>query len=1003
MAHAAAATYFPAQATTARRTSLFAILVLAVLSLLCAPFFVDHIDHGAPRARDGMIDYSRWGPLNRPVELRGEWRLIWHTAPAPEATVSVKVPGQWTGPRTDGPPLPQAGSASYHLTLRGLAPGRYTLYVPRITAGSRVVVNGRVLSERGRVGVTPETTTYIIRAHEAPILADGSDLDVQVDLATFHYNASGLEAAPVFGLAQPMSRWITLDWLRSLLLVTSLLLLACYGAVVFLFRRRDRASLYSCLGCLFLLPLVGLMSHDNLILIGLPRLSFEGMITLQYMTTTIALSFVLAYAKELFPRENWRPAYLTLQGVNLLRLVVYGGVAMTGDMLLLSRLSQAAVSLRTVTFVYVLGVVALACWRRRDGAVVFLFGLGVFFTCLVYTDLVSNAGFPRLTTLNLLPIGILWLLFSQIVILAERWSLAINTAEQTNIDLRRLLDVNISITSEMQLEALLAKIVQVTSKVIHADRTSLFLHDERTGELWSVVAEGVRERQIRFPADRGLAGWVFSHGEAVNLADAYADPRFNREVDAQTGYRTQSVLAAPVTTREGRRVGVMQALNHQHGQAFDEADLQRLSAFAAQAAIAIENATLFSDVASERNYNESILRSMSTGVVTLDASARLAKLNEAAARILELPADTLAGADARAWIAANNPALLAEIDAVAVSGQPKSLLEAEVRTATGAAISANIQIVPLLSDGVSVGLLILVEDISEGKRVQGALRRFMSQQVVDQVMSHGDELMFGAGCRASILFADIRGFTSIAEALAPRATVDLLNEVFTDLVEAVSAADGVLDKFLGDAIMAVYGAPLPSGRDPANAVESAIAMIRTIEAVNARRVARGQARLGLGIGIATGDVVAGTIGSHKRMDYTVVGDPVNLASRLQQITKVYQAEIIVCEETAAALADQAPLRELDAIRIRGRARPIKIFEVLTEADAERSAALEPYRRGREALERRRWRDAVTAFETAVAADPADRPSAIMLERARILARQPPGADWDGVWDSAEAA
>src|SRR5204863_3285168 len=150
------------------------------------------------------------------------------------------------------------------------------------------------------------------------------------------------------------------------------------------------------------------------------------------------------------PRENYRWAYLILQWINNLRFLVYLGVALAGNLVLLSRLSQGAVALRTITFVYILGVVVLACVRRRDGAVVFLFGLGVLFATLVYTDLISNAALPRIINFNVLPIGFLLLLFSQIVILAERWSLAINTAEQTNTDLRRLLDVNISITSEMQ-------------------------------------------------------------------------------------------------------------------------------------------------------------------------------------------------------------------------------------------------------------------------------------------------------------------------------------------------------------------------------------------------------------------------------------------------------------------------------------------------------------------------------------------------------------------------
>jgi adenylate cyclase len=596
----------------------------------------------------------------------------------------------------------------------------------------------------------------------------------------------------------------------------------------------------------------------------------------------------------------------------------------------------------------------------------------------------------------------LTLLFSQLVLLAERWSGALRTEAQANADLRRLLDVNVSISSEMQLEALLEKIVRVTSKVIRADRSSLFLHDPATDELWSAVAEG-SARELRFPADRGLAGWSFTHGEPVSLVDAYADPRFNPTVDTETGYRTRSVLTAPVTGHDGRRLGVMQALNRQGSPAFGPGDLERLAAFAAQAAVAIENAVLFSEVAAERNYNESILRSMSAGVITLDGDLGFAKLNPAAARILDASLESLDGARVRAWLSASNPTLLAEIDAVARSGQPKTLLDADVRTARGAVISANLSIVPLVREREAPGLLILVEDITEGKRLQGAMRRFMTQKVVDQIMGHGNDLLFGVNCRASVLFADIRNFTALAEQLEARQTVDTLNEVFTELFEAVAAADGVLDKFIGDALMAVYGAPLSSGRDPQNAVASALAMGRMIDRLNGARRDRGQPPLRLGVSVATGDVVAGTIGSPKSMDYTVIGDSVNLAARLQDVTKVYEVGVVICEATAAAVADQHPLRELDTIRVRGRQQPARIFEVLADPERLAAPAMVAYREGREALAARRWAEAAAAFERAVALDPLDRPSALMLERARILARRPPARDWDGVWDAADAA
>ena len=987
------------------RRFLFAALVLSLLCALCSPFFMDLVARGAPKAQAGVVNFAQWGPLTAPVELSGVWKLTWRTPgpgqPRPDAAYAVAVPGRWSDRDPRHGTLPDQGAASYELQVRGLTPGRYILHVPGFFMASRVLVDGVALSEAGVAGPTAATTRPEVRSHDIPIDVAGSSLDVRIDLSAFQHRDNGMENPPLLGFARPMERWIALEWARSFLFISSLMLLFCYGLIIFLFRPRERAPLLFGLSVLFLIPIVAIFSHDNLLLLAFPATGFTGMLGIQYLSGVVGMICFLAYAHHLFPQES--PSWLfrlvvSLHGALFVWMLID---SLRGDTLGASQVSQWSLPLRAATLLYMVGIVVAACFKRREGALVFLLGLGIFAGGLVYSDLVTNNLLREGWALDM-RMAVLVLLFSHVIILAERWSLSISSAELSADELRRLLDVSTSITSEMQLEALLAKIVQAVSRIVHADRSSLFLHDEKTHELWSLVAEGVDTRELRFDSDLGLAGDALRSGRASNVAKAYEDPRFNSAIDALTGYRTESVLTLPVTTRDGRRLGVLQALNRQGAAAFGEEDVARMGAFAAQTAVAIDNATLFTEVASERSYNESIVSSMSNGVITLDRDAQAAKLNAAACRIMGLPPDQSAGVDAQTLLLGPNPWLAEPLAEVARTGLPKSLLDADLQIPSGARVAVNLSIVPWISEGQPVGLLVLIEDLSEGKRIQGALRRFMTQEVVDQVLGRDDGMLFGVACQASVLFADIRNFSGLSEALPPRETVDMLNEVFTDLFEAVAASGGVLDKYMGDAVMAVFGAPLSSGRDPLNAVESAIAMRRMLAALNLRRLQRGQPEINIGIGVATGEVVAGTIGSPKRMDYTVIGDSVNVASRLQATTKLYGVGVVICEATAAATGDALPLRELDTIRVRGRRQPSRIFQVITEDLPTPPDTLAAYARGRTALRKGDWAAAVTAFETAVASDPFDAPSALMLERALALRQAPPEA-WDGAWPPSGAA
>ncbi|MET0376604.1 MAG: adenylate/guanylate cyclase domain-containing protein [Rhizorhabdus sp.] len=998
----------PRQLPGARGRLAFGLIVLGLMLALCAPMFVDLIASDSPVAKGGILSYRHWGRLTKPVLLDGEWRFTWLGAPASPisrgATRLAPVPGPWEGlEMPGGRRLPGSGVGSYALEVRDLAPGRYTLHIPITFAADRVYIDDREIERRGVIASDRPRTRYDLRSHEISFeKMDSRPLRLRIDLGAFLHRDNGFVDPLVFGEAEAMRRWIALEWMKDLLFHSALLLLMLNGLVAYLFRRQDRASLYLAIASFCAIPGTAILSYDNILLLAFPGIGFTPMLALQYIPIAVTFGCFMAYARALFPQETPKLLFRLV----IAMVALFAGAQIIAfslaDTLLASRIATYWPVVLATSLLGIMVIVSRAALRGRDGALVFLVGLAIF-TFFALNAAISWSGLipPRyLLGTTSLPLGMLMLLFSHFVVVAERWSLAIVSAEQINADLRELIEVNSAITSEMQLDVLLARIVEVTSRILNADRSTLLLYDERTDELWSLVAEGLTTREIRMKADLGLAGYAFGHGEVLNVADAYADDRFNRDMDIATDYRTSSILTMPVTARDGRRLGVMQTLNRRDGRPFSDDDVKRMVAFAAQAAIAIDNATLFSEVVTSRNYNESILRSMSTGVITLDRDAGIAKLNDAASVILRLPAGALEGVDARALLADTNPWLIEEIDQVAATGERKLLIDVDLLAGGGLTISANITIVPLLSENGPVGLLLLIEDISEGKRMQGAMRRFMTQKVVDQVLSRGDELLFGTACQASVLFADIRNFTTMAEALTPRETEDMHNEAFTEFFEAVAAYDGVLDKFIGDAIMAVYGAPLTTGRDPDNAVESAVQMLRALHLLNQRRAERALPPLRLGVGVATGEVVAGTIGSPKRMDYTVIGDSVNLSSRLQDLTKGYGVEILVDEATAAAVVGRHALRELDLIKVRGRQRPAKIFQVMFVADGDDGhldALLTAYHDGRHRMMARDWDGAVAAFVDALAAMPDDRASRLMLDRARALAADPPAAGWDGVW------
>jgi adenylate cyclase len=216
--------------------------------------------------------------------------------------------------------------------------------------------------------------------------------------------------------------------------------------------------------------------------------------------------------------------------------------------------------------------------------------------------------------------------------------------------------------------------------------------------------------------------------------------------------------------------------------------------------------------------------------------------------------------------------------------------------------------------------------LAEGAVQRSALERFLAPEVVEMVVNNPQGVRLGGvNQKVSVMFADIRGFTPLSERMAPEKIVEILNEYFTRVTDVIFDNGGTLDKYIGDAVMAVFGAPISKGNDALNAVKAAAELQRLLLEMNRDAKARDWPELQVGIGINTGVVTAGNIGSPRRIDYTVIGDNVNMASRL--VSKAHGAQIIVSESTAKEIGEAFALTKLEPLTVKGKSDPIPAYAV----------------------------------------------------------------------------
>jgi PAS domain S-box-containing protein len=397
-------------------------------------------------------------------------------------------------------------------------------------------------------------------------------------------------------------------------------------------------------------------------------------------------------------------------------------------------------------------------------------------------------------------------------------------------------------------------------------------------------------------------------------------------------------------------------------------------------------------VRAEDPYAGALMELLDAGVLGFDAVGRLTTFNPSAARLVQ-PTRLTAGMPIDDIFCDFN-AVIAEQIRERMRGNARSQAEIDMCDAEGTWIPLRLTVGPLRGAKGGTGVLVALEDISHEKRMKALLDRTLSSSVADQMIDASEAGVSGQAREVTILFADLRNFTRLSEALGAAGVVELLNEYFSFMADIIRAKGGVIDKYIGDAVMALFGAPLSHGDDADRAVEAARDMMRALELFNEGRVQSGQMPIQIGIGLATGPVIAGAIGSPDRLNFTVIGDAVNLASRLEGQTKSYGVPILACSTTVGRLTRPASVRRIDIVQVKGQDTPTELHEVrpdnMDAAGAKHfSAAFDHYLAGSFSL-------AAAAFSRVAALDARDSASRLLQARCEALAADPP-QDWAGVW------
>ena len=500
-------------------------------------------------------------------------------------------------------------------------------------------------------------------------------------------------------------------------------------------------------------------------------------------------------------------------------------------------------------------------------------------------------------------------------------------------------DVIQAINSTLELNEVLRIVMDNIINLTRAERGFLMLRNE-IGELKTHIARNWEKASITSPeieVSSTVINRVVSSGQPVLTTNAQEDPRFGSQ-ESIIIYNLRSILCVPLKVK-GELTGVIYVDNRIHCGVFTEAERELLVTFADHAGVALENARLFesvrktlAEVTELKNLMDNIFSSIASGVLTIDNDRRISLCNLSAKVILdrgdnEIVQDKLDEVLTPVLGNANVLDILREIHSVQETSQHLVGREYSCSVPKRGLISLSLNLSPLKdASNQTQGIAIVLDDLTEKKRLE-AQRRLFERMVSPAVIKQLDpDKLPLVGNRAVItcMFADICGFTSFCENIDPEILVSVLNRYLAAAADAVLAQEGTIDKFLGDAVMAWFNAPIPQPDHALRAVRAALGIRASIQKLLHELPPK--FHLSFGTGIHLGEAILGLLGTEKRLEYTAIGDSINTAKRIQENTTANQ--ILISETVYEQIADRLKVRQVEPIEAKGKRKPIRVYEVI---------------------------------------------------------------------------